>query len=209
MNSRRIAIKEGLPRSEKFMRGWVEIWKKRKDENKFKHHSKSNLIVYVGREYLLPRIFDVNNTSLSNPADSAKDYAIYWISFGEGGAPAGDPLNPTPPTNSDTALASEITIGNNPSVYADAGKKHPIDAVVFQTDSNNDDRYLIAQVQATLDETEANGSGQQNLNEAALWISNSNDPSTADKFLLFARATFPTIVKDANLTLQILWYIYS
>jgi len=166
-------------------------------------HDDSNLIVYVGREWVQEKIFNVDNGS--TPTNNT--HGIYWASFGSGGAPASDPLNPTPPTNVDTGLASEIVINSSNANYADAGKKYPVwGNTEFQQDGANDNRYLITKITLTLDENDANG---ENINEAALWISESYDPSTASQFYLFARATFPTIAKTSSLVLQIEWYIFS
>jgi len=208
MKPKKITIYESLPRGDSMNKGFVEVYAKIKGEDK-KLVAKSNLIVYTGREWLLSRIFNKNNTDLSYYNDN-KDWFISWISFGDGGAPTTDPLNPNPPLSTDTELCHEIVIGNNTTLYADGGKKKPIQDLSFVQDNANSNRYLIAQANVTLDETEANNI---NINEAGLWIANSDkpeaDPNKADKFQLFAHVTFPSIVKSTNLALQILWYIYS
>jgi hypothetical protein len=210
IRNKKIAIKESIPRgdSQKGLKGFVEIYKKSSPDEKYLLHAKSNLIVFSGREWVLQKLFDIQNNDAST--STPPTYGIKWISFGDGGAPTTDPLNPTPPLNTDVALCNEIIIANDDTQYADGGKKKKLTQKQFIQDNANDNRYLIMQLNSTLSEIEANNSS---INEAGLWISNSGnaaaDPDPATEFYLFAHVTFPSIVKDPSLTLQILWYIYS
>lgn len=209
---KRISIKENIPRgdsSKPGFKGFVEIYKKSKNDKNYLLHAKSNLIVYGGREWVLQKLFGLENTSAT--VKTPPNYGIYWVSFGDGAAPTTDPLNPTPPLNNDTTLCHEITIGDNKTIYAGNGTKKKIDSKEFVQDNANDNRYLIMQLNITLSELEANNFS---INEAGLWVANSDKPEDdpndpASEFYLFAHVTFPSIVKDPNLTLQILWYIYS
>jgi hypothetical protein len=183
------------------MRGMVEIYQIDKSGKK-KLHARSNLIVYLGREWLLSRIVNVNNTNIL-PTDNLY---LSWLSVGTGGAPATDPLNPIPPSNTDISLANQIVINASNASLADNGNYIGFSDVTFLQDNLNLNSYLIMRLDVLLDETMANGN---NLNEAGLWISNSNNAVEANQFYLFARNTFPTLVKSPAVSLQFIWYIYS
>ncbi len=79
------------------------------------------------------------------------------------------------------------------------------------------DSYLVAQIQVTLQTSEANGpDGSQQINEAALFMAESDQPSydfsdyTTNGLHLdmFARVTFPTITKSAQREIVFAWYLY-
>ena len=202
--TRRLTVLEGLPRKDKFLRGYVDIYTQRRG-GKRTYVGRSNLIVYCSREWILTSIFNLDNTNLGLP-NGHNQWGVYWISLGD--CNPDDPANPPAPQDTDTSLVNEHVIGSG-SQYADSGKKKSFDAVQFLQDSSKDNRYLITQVTTTFEFDEVNSGANTPINEAALWISDSNDPSVASNFLMFARTTFPTINKDANLQLQVLWYIYS
>ena len=202
--TRRIAILEGLPRKDKFLRGYVDIYTETRN-GKRSYVGRSNLIVYCSREWVLTTLFKLDNTELGLP-EGHNQWGIYWISFGN--CNPDDPANPPAPQDIDTSLVNEYVIGTTP-MYADNGRKKKFDAVQFLQDDTKDNRYLIAQVVSTVEFNEIGGNDTVPINEAALWISNSDDPTIASDFLMFARTTFPTINKDVNMQLQILWYIYS
>lgn len=175
-----------------------------------------NLVVYSGREWVAERLFNLNNVDTTSTASEA----IYWFGVGSGGA-SGDPLVPVPPTNNDTELLDEtpITSDATTTIYADWHNKsgtgywfkHPFDSVVFEQDSNNDNRYLIAKVTTTLSTSECNiaGSGSWNdLSEAGLFISQSDVAGSSGPWTLFARVTFSTIQKTSSRSLVFTWYIY-
>lgn len=155
-----------------------------------------NLIVYNGREWLLGRIF---NTTVAGKDPS---YYLRYMSFGSGGAPSGDPFNPIPPQPTDSGLVSEHAIKSG---YPDNGKKHPFDVITPKQDPNNGNRYLIMEIQVTLDVDEPI-SQPALINEAGLWVSPSGTNPTA--FILFARTTFPTIYKYPDVIIQFFWYVY-
>lgn len=180
-------------------KGYVEIYESVEDGDD-QLVGKSNLVVYAGREYIAERIFNVDNASTAfDPT-----YFITWFGLGTGAS--GDVLAPDAPVSTDTGLATEIVIDVVGSGYADSGKKKPFDApVVYEQDGANNNSYLICKVTTTVTSTDANGN---NLNEAALWLSDDASGSAAN-FALFSRVTFPTIVKDISRTLIFVWYIYT
>ena len=171
-----------------------------------------NLVVYSGREWVAERLFNTDNISVSSdPGD-----AIYWFGVGYGGA-SEDPLTPIPPTNSDTELGDETPISDNGaetdySDWHDKGGtdywfKHPFDSVEFEQDVNNDNEYLIVKVTTTIDTDECNFEDYNDLSEAGLFASDTDDDS-ATRWTLFARVTFSTIEKTESRSLQFTWYIY-
>lgn len=180
--------------------GYVEIYEMKDDGDK-QLVGKSNLVVYVGREFIAERIFNVNNASTAG-----FDNTFYITWFGLGTGATGDPLAPDAPTSVDTDLATVIVIDAGDPLNAQSGQKKPFDAVpTFEQDSGNSDMWLITKVTTTISITDANGN---NLNEAALYVSDDNS-NAATNFSLFSRVTFPTIVKDASRSLVFVWYIYT
>lgn len=184
--------------------GFVEIYETLPD-GKLKLIGKNNLVVYVGREWVASRIFNLENTNISPDEDEW----INWFGVGSGGAPAGDPLNPTTPISTDTGLSTEVPFNSSGATYADLRGsdyyKHPFDIIEFQQDPSNDNTWLIAKVTTTVDTDDCNG---YNLNEAGLFTSSSTAPAYGGPFNLFSKVTFPTIVKDATRQLVFMWYLY-
>ncbi|MEM3859097.1 MAG: hypothetical protein QW478_06780 [Candidatus Micrarchaeaceae archaeon] len=184
------------------MKGFVEIFTIDKKSNIKKLHSKSNLIVYLGREWLLSRIINYNNPNIT---PNSYDY-ISYLGIGIGGAPVTDPLNPIPPSNTDTQLAQQIPIVAGNPAYAGNGYYINFNNVTFLQDNLNLNSYLILRLDTLIDETMCNG---YNINEAGLFTSNSNQPTLATEFFLFSRITYPTIAKGPDIAIQIIWYLYS
>ena len=185
--------------------GFVEIFEINKDGDK-KLVGKSNLVVYQGREWIAERIFNAENTNTS----VSRSMYISWFGVGIGGCPIGDPLTPDAPQSTDTNLDTEVPINASDTSCADfrsgAYYKHPFDAISFEQDPSNGNKYLVANCATTLSNVDANG---YNLNEAGLFLASSNAGGHAGPFYLFARITFPTIVKDATRQLMFIWYIYT
>ncbi len=185
------------------MHGEVEIYIiNNKTKERKLHCNSHNLIVYSGREWVLSRILNINNTNI---LPNSADY-ISWLSVGTGGAPVSDPLSPIPPTNMDSSLANEVPIIAGAVNLADNGNKIGFSDVSFLQDNLNMNRYLITRLSVLFDETMLNG---YNINEAGLWISNSNQPTLANVYYLFARYTFPSISKSPDIQFEIIWYLYS
>jgi len=185
-------------------KGRVDIFEEKDGERK-KIYSSDNLVVYLGREYVAVRVFNVDNPSIV----PVKEDFIGWLGLGDGGVTPGDPLDPILPTNYDTDMASEVPISATDTSYGDFRGgfyyKHPIDTVVFYQDDANDDQWLIGQVTTTIGTADANG---ELLSEAGLYVAPSKSGGESGPFSLFARVTFPTIVKDSTRQLVIVWYIY-
>ena len=184
--------------------GFVEVYSV--DENGEKELvSKNNLVLFCGREWIASRICNLNNSNI----DADADEFISWLGLGNGGTPVGDPLNPNTPTNTLTDLANEIPIHttdvNCADLRAGAYYKHPFDMIQFQQDALNDDKWLVLKITTTLSTEHANG---YNLNEAALFTSNSDAGGHGGPFNIFSIVTFPTIVKDDSRQLVFYWYLY-
>ena len=186
-------------------KGFVEVFDVTEDGNKTLV-SKSNLVLYQGREFIGERIFNIDG---GGSVDSYKDMFISWLGVGSGGAPEGNPLVPTAPVSTDTGLSQEVPFNAVTVSYGDfrGGNfyKHPFDLVNIEPDPANSDKYLICKVTVSIGVDDCNGS---NLNEACLFISSTTDDSHPGPFYSFAKITFPTIVKDSSRSLMFIWYIY-
>ena len=186
--------------------GVVKIYEKNGND-KLKLIHKHNLIVYTGREWVASRLFNKTNVSI----DQTKDEYIGWAGLGSGGASV-DPLIPDNPTNSDDDLITPIPLSLTDSSYCDEDVvggtgyyKKPIDTsdVVFEIDTANDDKYLVVKVSFAITADDANG---YTLSEAGLFTSESSNDLT--DYHIFARVTFPAIVKTSGRDLLFVWYIY-
>ena len=186
--------------------GFVEIYEVEPNGNKHLV-GKSNLVLYVGREWIVSRLFNQENLNITPDEDEF----ITWFGVGSGGAPIGDPLNPSAITSTNTGLASEIGICT-PAVNPNCADlrtgtyyKHPFDSIEFQQDAANNNQYLIAKVTITLGTDDANGN---NINEAGLFTADSSAGGHGGPFNIFSLVTFPTIVKDSSRQIMFMWYIY-
>jgi hypothetical protein len=194
-------------------KGWVEIWEVDPVDGSKKLLNKSNLIVYLGREMLVQRLFDEDNIS----ATPTKDEFLYWMGFGTGGVRPADPLISTPPTLTDTDLNTLAMISASDAnaadyhvaggVYPETGNyKYPFDSVVFERDYNNEEQWLIGKITTTLGTSLANG---KQLSEAGLYTAESRTGGYGGQFSLFARVTFPTLIKTVDRRIVFIWYIYT
>lgn len=188
------------------IKGFVEVYELL-DARKEQLIGKSNLVVYMGREWLISRIFNSQNPNI----DSSNGEAIYWIGVGSGGCELANPLIPVPPTNDDTGLNSEIVFTSvNSPYYGDyrAGYgyyKKVLDGITYQQDSGNNNKYLIARINATVGAGDAVGC---TVNEAALFTAMSGSGGWNGPFHMFARVTFASIVKTSERRLIFYWYIF-
>ena len=185
--------------------GWVEVYEV--DENGTeKLLSKSNLVVYLGRETIAQRMFGLDNASSA----TTKDETISWFGIGQGGATMGDPLTPVPPVSTDTDLAGEIPISNIDQSCADfrngAFFKKPIETIEFEQDAFNDNAWLIVK---TISRVSLSDAVSANINEAALFTSDGGAiASYPGPFHMFSKVTFPTVVKTTTRQILFIWYIY-
>jgi len=188
-------------------RGFVNIFEI--NENGKKNLiSKSNLVVYTGREWLLSRAFNLKNVNISQDESEF----LCWFGLGSGGAPIGDPLNPTAPTLLDTELSTPIMINASDASCGDwrttpdtGYYKHPFDAVTFEQDVDNENSWIIVSLSALVGTDDANGF---NLSEAGLYTALSDAGAYSGDFHLYARITFPTQVKTSARQILFLWYLY-
>jgi len=186
--------------------GFVEIYDV--DENGDKQLvGKHNLVVYRGREVVACHMLGKDNTSLSSGASSAE--YICWLGVGSGGVSSGDPLEPIAPQNDDLNLVSEIPMNSADAHCGDYRGgfyyKRPFDSVQYDPDYDNNDAWLVARIMSTVSIFDANG---YNISEAGLFTAVSNAGQHSGHFTLFARVTFPAIVKTSARQLVFVWYLY-
>jgi hypothetical protein len=204
---------------EKRPRGWVEAYEKTPD-GELKLIEKSNLIVYMGRQFIMQRAF---NQSLNSEND--QNSFISWFGLGTGGA-ASNVLIPVVPKLTDTELYTPAIINNKSGTNCiNNGLLHPIDSITYLTDSRNENKELIGSVIVTIGEDDANGpaggtsdSDFYDLSEAGLYISDSNTqsdfttaPDAASHLAtlkLFARVTFSSLRKFNERQIVFNWFIY-
>lgn len=192
-------------------KGFVEIYEER-DDGKRKLIAKPNLVLYNGREWLAQRIINLENSSVT----PTKDEYISWFGLGDGGVIPGDPFNPQPPVITDTDLASRVMINATDSSAADyhvvsvgypeeGYYKLPFDTLEFEQDSQNDDAWLVIKITVTVGIDDANGN---QLSEAGLFTSESSVGGYSGAFNIFARVTFPSIVKTSDRRVIFNWFLY-
>lgn len=169
---------------------------------------------------------------------SWKGKYLSWFSIGTGGAVSGSPLTATSPALTDTNLDTPASIGagsNYKTVYKDTANQdfHKFDTGYprFCWDSEISDTgvggssvkdpvtgglhpadaFLVGCIQVTLDYTEGNGTGYQDINEVGLYVSSSNLIAYShpnNDMELFARSTFSTIRKTDDRQLIFIWKLY-
>jgi len=185
-------------------KGYVHIFSVDKDGNK-EEIGKPNLVLNKGREWLLTRSFNIENPSIS----SSKDEFICWMGLGDGGATIADPFNPIPPANMDIDLNNEVPINPTDITCADYRSgyyyKHPLGAMDFEQDIDNDNSYLILRITTTIGFEDCN---DYLLNEAALFTNLSNEGGSVAPFNIYSKVTFPTTPKNVLREIILVWYIY-
>jgi len=169
------------------------------------------------------------------PVAGNKDMWLSWFGLGQGAADtecspgSGDVFAPEPPTNEDTELACPIMINASDSsaadfhlttesgypggdcqgtggFYPDDGYyKHPFNSVTFEQDNLNDNKWLVVKISISIGIDDANG---KTINEAGLYTAASDSGMYSGDFALFARVTFPTLLKDSSRRLQFVWYLF-
>lgn len=192
-------------------KGYVEIYEVDESGNK-KLLGKHNLVLYIGRQWLAQRMMNTNNSNVT----STKDEFLTWFGLGDGGTIPGDPLNPAPPTLTDTELNSQIMITATDSSAADYNVvdvdhpeegyyKIPFDSVEYEQDELNDDKWLVVKIVTTIGASYAN---DKQLSEAGLFTAESGNGGYSGQFTIFSRVTFPSIVKTADRRLIFTWFLY-
>ncbi len=174
------------------------------------------------------------------PVAGNKDMWLNWFGLGQGAADtecspgSGDVFAPEPPANEDTELACPIMINatdtssadyhiiNDPDypggdcqgtggLYPTTGYyKHPFNAISFEKDALNDNKWIVIKISTVIGIDDANGTNPagQPLNEAGLYTAASDQGLYDGDFALFARVTFPTLLKDSTRRLQFVWYLF-
>lgn len=210
------SVQEQEKSVERRPKGLVEIYEEQDDGTR-KLVRKSNLVVYLGREMLAQRLVDTENSS----ATPTKDEFVSWLGLGDGGVRPADPYDPIPPTLNDGELypygmASNIMINAIDSSAADYHTistgypeegyyKHPFDEVVFERDILNDSKWLVIKITTTIGVDDANG---KQISEAGLFSAASRGGGYSGQFSLFARVTFPSMVKTIDRRLVFIWFLY-
>jgi hypothetical protein len=147
---------------------------------------------------------------------------------------SGDVFAPSPPTNEDTELACPVMINASDASCADyhvlgdsnypggdcqstsglypasGFYKHPFNDITFEQDNLNDNKWMVVRLSIDIGVSDANGSSPagQPLNEAGLYTSSSSIGGHSGPFALFARVTFPTLLKENTRRLQFVWYLF-
>jgi len=198
--------------------GKVEIYEVGEDGKK-RLVRKNNLVVYNGRETLAQMLAGQNNLNVSG---SNQHHFLSWFGLGDGGALPADPFDPVPPANENTDLQSRVMINasdassadyhySTESGYSKTGwYKKPFDSIIFERDDLNDNKWLVLKITTTIGISDAN---DERLSEAGLFTAESNEggwggPGDPKDFALFARVTFPTLIKDSTRRLIFVWYLY-
>ncbi len=191
--------------------GYVEIYDVDENGNK-KLVGKHNLVVYLGREMLAQRLVNTNNAF----ATPTKDEFLAWLGLGDGGVDPADPFDPVAPAIDDSDLESRVRIHPTDSSNADyhvmgvgypetGYYKKPFQSVEFEADALNDNSWLVVKINVTIVAGDANGN---QLSEAGLFSAESSLGGHSGQFSMFARVTFPTIVKTVARRLVFVWYLY-
>lgn len=194
-------------------KGYVEIYEVSNDGKK-ELVGKNNLVVYLGREWLVSRAFNSVNSYITPQPDEF----ITWFGVGDGGCPISDPMDPVSPANTNTDLDNSVMINSTDMHCADYRDpdpdehpeykgyyKHPFDEVTFEQDSDNYNRWLLMRVTTTLGASDAN---TYYINEAGLFTASSENGGYAGPFHLYARVTFPSIMKTNARQLMFVWYVF-
>lgn len=184
--------------------GVVQIYEIDKITGNRKLVHKNNLVLYAGREWIASRLTGITNPLI--PSGATKDEYIRWAALGSGGT--GNPLDPDSPTNEDDDLFVEVPLNDTGGIgYTDYRggdyykKIIDSDDVIFEPDIPNASRLLAIKVSFQILSDDAVG---QNVNEAGLYTAEDNN----GPWHIFARVTFPTIVKTVGRDLLFVWYVY-
>lgn len=148
---------------------------------------------------------------------------------------SGDVFAPEPPANEDTELACPVMINTTDASCADyhilgdsgypggdcqgtggnypatGNYKHPFNQISFEQDVMNDNKWIVIKISTIIGIDDANGVGAtsgQAINEAGLYTAASRVGGYNGDFALFARFTFPTLLKDNSRRLQFVWYLF-
>jgi len=187
-------LKDSVGVSSGNLRGEVGIYEKSKGGSLKQIGQKKNLIVYSGREWLLRKAF---GTALSGNTSDYYDKMIRWFGVGNGGGESGNPLQAGATQGQDTGLLSPVRLRSDMvitdpgyALYAsdylgNHGYYKSFSSITVRQDTGNPyvsggiTGYpnLIAEIRIELTSDDATGGTYEDLNEAALFVSDdSADP---------------------------------
>lgn len=223
-------------------KGIVQINEIDKDGNKKLIVNDNNLIVYRGRSMAISRMFGKDicwqSGSPALPFLGMADKYIAFFAVGTGGASSSNNQNPLTVNSAEYELRTHgSVVGSGDYVTINGRTYKPFDTMspTFLTETeivNNSeilaslqnvnfegskrDTYLVAKVDVTLDSGDANGSGSQEINEAGLFLAESDDinydfssyTSNNQHLELFAKINFATLTKNSSRAFVLSWYIY-
>lgn len=223
-------------------KGFVQINEIDKDGNKKLIVNDNNLIVYRGRSMAISRMFGKDicwqSETQALPFLGMSDKYIAFFAVGTGGASSSNNQNPLTVNSAEWQLRTHGDVSGSGDYVTINGRTYkPFDPTspTFLTESeiinnsdilsslqnvnfesNKRDTYLVAKVDVTLDSGDANGTGSQEINEAGLFLAESDDinydfssyTSNNQHLELFAKINFPTITKNSSRSFQISWYIF-
>jgi hypothetical protein len=211
------SVQKGANNFERRPKGKVEIYEIGEDGKEILVR-KNNLVIYLGRETLAQMLVrETNVDELGNPRlPSNKNHFLSWFGLGDGGVLPADPFDPVPPANSNEDLQSRVMVNPSDSSAADyhvvssgypktGFYKLPFDSIAFERDSLNENKWLVIKITTTVGISDANN---ERLSEAGLFTAESNAGGWGGTFTLFARVTFPTLIKDNTRRLIFVWFLY-
>jgi hypothetical protein len=178
-----------------------EINEKGEDKVIYKNN---NLVVYLARELICEKIFNIENASTSPEISEF----LCWAGIGNGSVNPADPFDPYPPINQDVSLGNDVPINPTNAAYADFhdGYYHKVPFTLeYEQDGYNDNAWLIAKIGITFGVADA---VDQEVNEVGLFTAASDAGGYVGPFHLFSKLTFPTIIKSATIQLVFVWYLY-
>jgi hypothetical protein len=211
------SVQNGAGNFERRPKGRVEIYEVGEDGKK-RLVRKNNLVVYLGRETLAQMLVNQTNVDeLGNPRlPSNRNHYLSWFGLGDGGVLPADPFDPVPPANENNDLQSRVMVNASDSSSGDyhvattgypktGFYKLPFDNIVFERDPLNNNKWLVLKITTTVGVDDANN---ERLSEAGLFTATSNAGGHSGTFTLFARVTFPTLIKDSTRRLVFVWFLY-
>lgn len=178
-----------------------------------------NLVVQLGREFALRKLFNIV-PSVDSTLDNFNRRVISCFGVGIGGTPLGDPNNPIPPTPADSSLNTPVslitTTSGTSSIYLDRVtngvefnwmKKKFTGSPTIVLNSTTDEYYV--KVTLSILNTEVRG---RNINELSLFTGRDTTTTVGafTNFIMFNRLTFSTefFPTDNTKALEYDYYLY-
>ncbi|OQB41032.1 MAG: hypothetical protein BWY04_01061 [candidate division CPR1 bacterium ADurb.Bin160] len=185
--------------------GFVEIYETNNETEIKKLLGKHNLVVYQGREQIGQRLLGIKNPNIPQEVNEF----VCWFGLGSGGVTESNPFDPISPTNQDLDLNEPVMINETDPLcgdfQVDGYYKHPFDSVETEQDHENDEKYLIWKIIVTVDVDDAN---DNIISEAGLYTASNSSGGYDGNFHLYARVTFPALVKTSLRSFIFVWYLF-